>query len=79
MQIDLDLARIGLRYPVDVGLVGQSWDVLRALLPLIHPKRNRSFLTRSQERMKKWNRTHDGTGDEDGHAAQAASRDLSGQ
>ena len=55
VQIDLDLARIGLRYPVDVGLVGQSWDVLRALLPLIQPKRDRSFLTRSQERMKKWN------------------------
>src|SRR5919106_3441950 len=43
VQIDLDLARIGLRYPVDVGLVGQSWDVLRALLPLIQPKRDRSF------------------------------------
>ncbi|HET9961465.1 MAG TPA: thiamine pyrophosphate-dependent enzyme [Nitrospiraceae bacterium] len=55
VQIDLDLARIGLRYPVDVGLVGQCWDVLRALLPLIREKTDRSFLARCQERMRQWN------------------------
>jgi pyruvate dehydrogenase (quinone) len=55
VQIDLDLARIGLRYPADVGLVGQCWDVLRALLPLIKPKSDRSFLRRCQERMQQWN------------------------
>ena len=55
VQIDIDAARIGLRYPVDVGLVGQCWDVLRALLPLVHRKSNRAFLTRSQENMRQWN------------------------
>lgn len=55
VQIDIDAARIGLRHQVDVGLVGQSWDVLRALLPLIHSKKNRSFLEKSQERMAQWN------------------------
>ncbi|MGH7230873.1 MAG: thiamine pyrophosphate-dependent enzyme [Nitrospiraceae bacterium] len=55
VQIDIDPARIGLRYPVDVGLVGQCWDVLRALLPLIQPKKDRRFLEQAQERMKKWN------------------------
>jgi pyruvate dehydrogenase (quinone) len=55
VQIDLDLARIGLRYPVDVGLVGQCWDVLRALLPLITPKSDRRFLERCQGRMRQWN------------------------
>ncbi|MBS0170708.1 MAG: thiamine pyrophosphate-requiring protein [Nitrospira sp.] len=55
VQIDLDASRIGLRYPVEVGLVGQCWDVLRALLPLIEPKTDRSFLATSQAQMVEWN------------------------
>ncbi len=55
VQIDIEPARIGLRYPVEVGLVGHCWDVLRALLPLIETKTERSFLYTAQERMKKWN------------------------
>ena len=54
IQIDLDPARIGLRYPVDLGLIGQCWDVLRALLPLVQQKHDRGFLTRSQDRMRRW-------------------------
>lgn len=55
VQIDMDPARIGLRYPAEVGLVGQCWDVLRALLPLIHPKTDHTFLQHAQARMKQWN------------------------
>ena len=55
IQIDRDPARIGLRFPADVGLVGQCWDVLRALLPLLQRKTDRSFLETAQARMKKWN------------------------
>jgi pyruvate dehydrogenase (quinone) len=55
VQIDLDPSRIGLRYPVDVGLAGHCWDVLRALLPLIEQKTDRKFLSIAQERMRKWN------------------------
>jgi pyruvate dehydrogenase (quinone) len=55
VQIDLDAARIGLRYPVDVGLVGHCGDVLRALLPLVRQKSNRTFLTRTQDNMRQWN------------------------
>ncbi|MEP6886892.1 MAG: thiamine pyrophosphate-dependent enzyme [Nitrospirales bacterium] len=62
IQIDMDPARIGLRYPADVGLVGQCWDVLRALLPLIHPKTDRSFLATAQARMKQWNELMDERG-----------------
>ena len=35
VQIDLDPTRIGLRYPVEVGLVGDSRRTLQALLPLL--------------------------------------------
>lgn len=55
VQIDLDAARIGLRYPVEVGLVGHCWDVLRALLPLLDKKSDRAFLTTAQARMQQWN------------------------
>jgi pyruvate dehydrogenase (quinone)/pyruvate oxidase len=54
VQIDLDPARIGLRYPVEVGLVGDSRDTLAALLPFIERKDDRSFLERAQAEMKKW-------------------------
>src|SRR5262249_45178957 len=54
IQIDIDPARIGLRSPADIGLVGDCRDVLRALLPLIHYKQDRSFLLTAQERMQQW-------------------------
>jgi pyruvate dehydrogenase (quinone) len=55
VQIDLDASRIGLRYPVEVGLVGHCWDVLRALLPLVTHRSDRTFLTDDQGRMAQWN------------------------
>ena len=55
VQIDLDAARIGLRYPVEVGLVGHCWDVLRALLPHLEKKPDRGFLTTAQASMQQWN------------------------
>lgn len=54
VQIDIDPARIGLRYPVDVPLAGNARDVLRALLPLLRPKADRSFLERAQREMADW-------------------------
>ncbi len=54
VQIDLDPARIGLRYPPDVGLVGDCKRILEALLPLIKPKKDRSFLEQAQKGMKEW-------------------------
>ena len=55
VQIDVDSTRIGLRYPVDVGLVGDSKTVLQELQPLLKRKEDRSFLETAQEKMKKWN------------------------
>jgi pyruvate dehydrogenase (quinone) len=55
VQIDISPARIGLRHPADFGLVGDCATVLRALLPLIERKSDRSFLTKAQERMTSWN------------------------
>jgi len=55
IQIDIDSSRIGLRYPVEVGLAGQCGDVLRALLPLIVVKSDRTFLQQAQAQMTQWN------------------------
>ena len=54
VQIDLDPARIGLRYPVEVGLVGDARSVLRALLPLLQRKEDRAFLEEAQQSMQEW-------------------------
>jgi pyruvate dehydrogenase (quinone) len=54
VQIELDPARVGLRYPVEVGLVGDSRRTLEALLPLLEPHRDRAFLERAQAGMKDW-------------------------
>ena len=55
IQIEIDPTRTGLRHQVDVGLVGDCATVLRALLPAIARKTDRSFLESAQERMKQWN------------------------
>ncbi len=56
VQIDIDPTRIGLRYPVEVGLVGDSSDVLQRLLPLLQPKEDKSFLQKAQKGMEDWRR-----------------------
>ena len=59
VQIELDPMRIGLRYPVDVGLVGDSKRTLAALQPLLQRKRDRRFLERAQKGMRDWQASMD--------------------
>ncbi|HEY7154454.1 MAG TPA: thiamine pyrophosphate-dependent enzyme [Gemmataceae bacterium] len=54
VQIDIDSSRVGLRYPVDVPLVGDCRRVLEALLPMIQPKKDKSFLETIQKSVKEW-------------------------
>jgi len=54
VQIELDPKRIGLRFPVDVGLVGDSRNTLRELIPMLRRKEDRSFLSAAQVGMKDW-------------------------
>jgi pyruvate dehydrogenase (quinone) len=55
VQVDLMPERLGLRYPVDVGLVGDVKTTLQALLPFLGKKTDRSFLDEAQSRMSDWN------------------------
>lgn len=54
IQIDLNATRIGLRYPVEVGLSGDSRRTLEALLPMLDYHTNRDFLTDAQQKMETW-------------------------
>ncbi|CAJ0783860.1 thiamine pyrophosphate-requiring protein [Ralstonia chuxiongensis] len=51
VQIDLDPGMLGLRYPMEVNLVGDSAQTLRALLPLLQRKTDRYW----PERIARWN------------------------
>ena len=55
VQIDVSPTRIGLRYPAEVGLVGDCASVLRALLPLIEKKNDQAFIETCRKRMDSWN------------------------
>jgi pyruvate dehydrogenase (quinone) len=54
VQIDDKADRIGLRYPVDVGLVGHAKPTTAALSPFIEPRSDRSFLKKAQKGMNDW-------------------------
>jgi pyruvate dehydrogenase (quinone) len=54
IQIELDPTRIGLRYPVEVGLVGDSRRTLQALIPMLQRHDDRTFLETAQKGMADW-------------------------
>jgi thiamine pyrophosphate-dependent acetolactate synthase large subunit-like protein len=65
VQIDDNPDRIGLRYPVEVGLVGDARATLQELLPLLERNEDRSFLERAQEGMREWSRLMEAQGTSD--------------
>ena len=55
IQIDSNAQRIGLRTPVQVGLVGDSKKTINLLKPLLNRHEDRKFLEKAQKSMKDWN------------------------
>ena len=43
VQIDIDGRMIGIRYPMEVNLIGDSAETLRALIPLLEHRPDRSW------------------------------------
>ncbi len=78
VQIDADAARIGLRYPVEVGLVGDAGRTLEALLPLLEHNDSRKFLEKAQSRMQDWRALMEqrGTRDERPMKPEVVAREL---
>jgi pyruvate dehydrogenase (quinone)/pyruvate oxidase len=54
VQIDDRAERIGLRYPVQVGLCGDAKLTLSELEPLLDRRSDRSFLEQAQAEMRDW-------------------------
>ncbi len=54
VQIDIDPALIGMRYPYEVNLVGDAAATLRALLPLIERKPDRSWRETIEKNVQRW-------------------------
>ncbi|TPJ76332.1 thiamine pyrophosphate-dependent enzyme [Mesorhizobium sp. B2-6-2] len=54
VQIDCDAQRIGLRFPVEAGLVGDAAETLRALNKRLKQKADGGFLATAQGSMRKW-------------------------
>ncbi|HEX3364981.1 thiamine pyrophosphate-dependent enzyme [Phenylobacterium sp.] len=55
VQIDRDGQRLGLRFPIECGLLGDARATLRTLIPLLTRKDERGFLTKIQAEVKDWN------------------------
>jgi pyruvate dehydrogenase (quinone) len=54
VQIDIDGRMVGIRYPMEVNLVGDSKDTLRALLPKLRRKEDRSWREQIEKQVREW-------------------------
>ena len=54
MQIDIDGKYIGMRYPYEVNLVGDAAATLRALIPHLERKQDRSWRESIEENVARW-------------------------
>jgi len=54
VQIDIDGRMLGIRYPMEVNLVGDSRETLRALLPLLQRKQDRTWRERIEKNVAEW-------------------------
>ncbi|HZM33924.1 MAG TPA: thiamine pyrophosphate-requiring protein [Burkholderiales bacterium] len=54
VQIDIDPTMLNLRYPMEVGLVGDSKATLAALLPLLRKKSDRRWRQQIEQSVDRW-------------------------
>jgi len=54
VQIDIDGRSLGIRYPMEVNLIGDSAETLRALLPLLDRKTDRAWRDTIEKSVADW-------------------------
>jgi pyruvate dehydrogenase (quinone) len=54
IQIDVDAKMLGIRYPTEINLQGDSRETLKALIPLLKKKEDRSWRKKIEEDNAKW-------------------------
>ncbi len=57
VQIDIDPRMVGIRYPMELNLIGDSVQSLRALIPLLKWKEDRSWREKIESDIRDWWRT----------------------
>jgi pyruvate dehydrogenase (quinone) len=56
VQIDIDGRLIGMRYPMEVALVGDARQTLQALIPMLERKADRSWREEIEKGVERWRR-----------------------
>lgn len=59
VQIDIDAKMLSIRYPMESNLLGHSQETLRALLPYIKPKQDRSWREQIEGWVVDWQKSVD--------------------
>lgn len=59
VQIDIDASMMSIRFPMEVGLVGDAAETLRALLPRLKPKSDGAWRQGIEDDVAKWWKTLD--------------------
>lgn len=54
IQIDIDGRMLGLRYPMEVGLIGDAKETLAALIPFLKPKTDRHWRDTIESNVARW-------------------------
>lgn len=54
VQIDIQPRNVGVRYPTEVNLIGDSAETLRLLMPLLRNKEDRSWRERIEKNVAEW-------------------------
>ncbi|GAA1180411.1 thiamine pyrophosphate-requiring protein [Pseudonocardia alaniniphila] len=57
VQIDIDGAMVGMRYPTEVNLLGDARSTLQALLPMLSGPTDRAWREKIEENVARWWRT----------------------
>jgi pyruvate dehydrogenase (quinone) len=54
VQIDIDARLVGIRYPMEVGLVGDARETLRELIPQLERKQDRAWREEIESGVERW-------------------------
>jgi pyruvate dehydrogenase (quinone) len=54
VQIDIDARKLGIRYPMEVAMVGDAAETLRALLPHLQRKEDRAWRHEIEQGVERW-------------------------
>jgi pyruvate dehydrogenase (quinone) len=54
VQVDIDVKMLGIRYPMEVNLVGDAGDTIQGLLPLLRRKADRAWREQLEDEVEAW-------------------------